>query len=546
MSLPRDRRLTEPCLFTDDCLTDPAGNTDFRCLDPAFALANPDLCGPIGTQKRLVIKPEFVSKCNLENVQYRTYLISDGAENEVTSGLAYTSSNTGVAVIGAVGGKATAVGEGITTISVTWQNLSASAQMTGLGGDCCDTQKVGMMLVIDNSLSMDQGFSGMYPTKLSFAKQRAFEFAGDLNTTKDVIGVISFNEAAFISQALTSSPALAQSAITAIPPTALKTNLDEALETAITALDADATLDRRVVVLITDGLYNTGPSPLARANAFTDAGGVLVVLGVRSHGPAFTLLSNMASGGMFINALTSNQESVSGWFRGTKGYYCAGNCTPPGDVIVNRAQLTYEDFINWDVTGAVDLLGGTPPYELYDLLPGNGLYVDLNGSGPPWTGVLTSKTTFNLSAGEQYELIVHIAGNQRQDATGYNSRVRLGSSIDQTLTDIDWQQEFTAYTYTVTPGAPTTAQIIIEQLSPVGPFGNLLGYVRLRNVTTSTVLLEDNFDAENPVHIPPACGYAYIDDVSVYGYNCYGYGCLSAPIPAQSPDPSPPPDIEAI
>jgi hypothetical protein len=30
-----------------------------------------------------------------------------------------------------------------------------------------------------------------------------------------------------------------------------------------------------------------------------------------------------------------------------------------------------------------------------------------------------------------------------------------------------------------------------------------------------------------------------------YGYNCYGYGCLSSPPPAEQPDPNPLPDIEA-
>ncbi len=551
MSLPLDRRLTEPCLTQENCLTDPGNAGDFRCSDPAFALANPDICGPIGTQPRLVIKPEFVSKCNLEQVTYKTYLISNGAENEVTSGLAYTSSNTAVALIGAIGGKATAIGEGIATISVTWQDLSAHSQFVGLGGDCCDTQKVGMVLVMDNSLSMGQAFSGMYPSKLAFAKQRAFEFASDLNTTKDVMAVVSFNEAAFLAQPFTSTVASVQSAINSIPPTALRTNIDEALETAITALESDLTINRRVIVLITDGLYNEGVSPLARATAFTEAGGVLVVLAVRSHGSAFTLLNAMASGGMFINALPSNQGDADDWFRGTKGYYCAGNCEPPGGVVVNRAQLNYDDFANWTVEGVVDLIGGAHPYELYDLLPGHGLYVDLNGSSAPWLGKLTSVGAYGLTPGQEYELIIHLAGNQRQDAAGYNTRVRLGTVIDETISDVDWRQEFTVYTYTETIVGPEFASIIIEQLAPAGPYGNLLSYVRLRNVTLDTILLEEDFDDENEEFIDPACGEVEIPygfegyGYYAYGYNCYGFGCLATPIPAQIPDPSPLPDIEA-
>ncbi len=55
-------------------------------------------------------------------------------------------------------------------------------------------------------------------------------------------------------------------------------------------------------------------------------------------------------------------------------------------------MLNYAGFANWDVLdGFVDLIGN----GFFDLLPGNGLYVDLDGSTGD-AGKLISKTTFTL------------------------------------------------------------------------------------------------------------------------------------------------------
>lgn len=54
-------------------------------------------------------------------------------------------------------------------------------------------------------------------------------------------------------------------------------------------------------------------------------------------------------------------------------------------------KLDYTSFANWIVTaGSVDLIGN----GLFDIYPGNGLYVDLNGSTGV-SGTLTSKVLFS-------------------------------------------------------------------------------------------------------------------------------------------------------
>lgn len=541
MSLPFDRRLVAPCLVQENCF-DPNDPTDGDPNDPGD-----------GTL-RLIIKPEAVSKCALEQLQFETYLVSNGAEQKIELGLTYVSSNQGIVIIGAATGAGTAFGEGMATVTVTWQHLSASAQVTTLGGDCCEDQNVGMVVAIDNSTSMGQAFSGTYSSRFILAKELANNLAAELNTTKDKIGVVSFNEVAHPELALSDDISAIQTAIGAISLTTLTTNLFDAIETAIEVADADTTLERKVIVLFSDGENKTGADPLVLAESFKSGGGIIIVVGLRASGAGFTLLNQIASGGFFINATTDNEEDVNTYLQGLKGYFCAGNCVPEGDEIVNKGQLNYDDFLNWDApvaSGPVDLIGGTYPHQLFDFVPSNGLYVDLHGSSAPWRGILTSKTTFALQAGQQYELRVRLAGNQRSGVPR-TTQFLLGD-IDEVLAP-DWKEGFGEHAWTTTPGILTNSQIVIQDIDlPTSSFGNLLDYVRLKNLTTDTVLLEDDFDDENPTYIEPNCGSAVVpygydhpsEGETVYGYDgCYGSGCLEAPIPAQSPDASPLPDIE--
>ena len=83
-------------------------------------------------------------------------------------------------------------------------------------------------------------------------------------------------------------------------------------------------------------------------------------------------------------------------------------------------ELNYNSFNNWTVTdGTVDLIGN----GFFDFYPGNGLYVDLDGSSFK-AGVLTTKTAFNLSPGD-YILQFDLGGSQRGDTNIVD--VALGS-----------------------------------------------------------------------------------------------------------------------
>lgn len=89
--------------------------------------------------------------------------------------------------------------------------------------------------------------------------------------------------------------------------------------------------------------------------------------------------------------------------------------------------LNHTGFANWAVTdGTVDLIGN----GFFDFYPGNGLYVDLDGSTAD-AGVLTTTMTFALPEGS-YELSFDLGGSQRGDSNDVT--VTLGGLYTDTLT----------------------------------------------------------------------------------------------------------------
>ena len=91
-------------------------------------------------------------------------------------------------------------------------------------------------------------------------------------------------------------------------------------------------------------------------------------------------------------------------------------------------SLNYTSFKNWTVSdGTVDLIGaGTP--DSHNFIPGNGRYVDMDGSNGN-AGKITTKAEFTLQPGN-YTLSFDLAGNQRNSSTEYVN-VLLGSLFSQ-------------------------------------------------------------------------------------------------------------------
>jgi hypothetical protein len=138
----------------------------------------------------------------------------------------------------------------------------------------------------------------------------------------------------------------------------------------------------------------------------------------------------------------------------------------------SEVQLeNYTNFANWNVTaGSVDVVG---PSFVYDPFPGNGAYVDLDGSSPGNNpaGQLTSKLSF---AAGTYTLSFDRAGNARGFAPK-TTTVQLGDFLTSlTLASTD---PFMLYSYTFTT---TGGSLIFTETGVADNTGNLLD-----NVTVS-------------------------------------------------------------
>lgn len=516
-----DNVVEAPCLITPPCdvnagVNDPGTGTDGngttpdpRCSDPEFAAMHPELCSALPIQ-RLIVKPDNLTLCNLQGAQFQAFIVINESEIELTGGVEWSTSDANVALVGIASGNVTGVTEGIASISATYQGLTGYGQVTVLPG-CCDEQVVGTVLLIDNSASMAAQFGSPYATRLSYAKHIARRYAGELNITKDTLGLNYFAASAVQVLPLGDDIPVIQTAIDGIVQTMGGTNLNDALVDAISYLNSQP-VDRRVVVLFSDGENKDGPDPGMAAAQFKGQGGVIVVVGIRAHDGGYNLLQRIASGGFFLNALPSNSTEVSNLLSGLKGYFCAGNCTPEDGMVASQPALNFFDFLNWDVLeGTVDLIGtGNTGIRRFDIIPGHGLYVDLAGSGSPFLGKLATKQAFDFVPGTTYRLSYKLAGNNRQALIPFPYTVRItvenAFTVDRGLNNAF--QDFVLYEDEFTVPAPVSGRIIIQQLeqaSGFAPFGNLLDDVRLEAVDEGVMFL-DSFDTENASFIQPKCG----------------------------------------
>lgn len=113
-------------------------------------------------------------------------------------------------------------------------------------------------------------------------------------------------------------------------------------------------------------------------------------------------------------------------------------------------QLNYSAFAQWDVIqGAVDLIGNGS----FDFYPGNGLYVDLDGSEGE-AGSMETKSILSFTSGTQYKLSFDM-GNNHPNAD--NMIVVWDGTLFQTYDQTDLNpineanSDFTHIEYTFTP-----------------------------------------------------------------------------------------------
>lgn len=301
---------------------------DPRCSDPAFAEKYPSACRFF---TRLILKNEYSRGVGggSVTVQFKAFAAANGLEVQLTEGVVYASSRTSVATINASTGLATKVAVGKTTISATWNNQVAYADV-----EFSVAAPVSNYLVLlDNSYSMQQNFDSVYPTKLAYGKYLAERFFQSMRDEVDSMAFGNFSLGADVNQALTQSIEDLENSVDPIQVDHEMTDLRDAIEDGIEYLNENATSEDalKVLVILTDGQYNRGDLPGPAAREFKQSGGIIFVVGIRAFDVYFQLLNEVSSKGYFLSAYGGNAEAVAGNFIGLKAFLGGGDC--PGGTV---------------------------------------------------------------------------------------------------------------------------------------------------------------------------------------------------------------------
>ena len=167
-------------------------------------------------------------------------------------------------------------------------------------------------------------------------------------------------------------------------------------------------------------------------------------------------------------------------------------------------------FIHWEVVdGTVDLAG--PGW--WDLLPGNGLYVDLDGTTSD-AGTMVSRQSFLFEPGREYTLQFELAGNRRHGGLDFAEvQVAFGDIFNKTYAR-PGAAEFQVFTEHFFVSEWRSAKLSFAGLGG-DRVGLLLDDIRLS--VGGVTLLTDSFDGENGGK--PAANYGSLSqwDPLIYG-----------------------------
>jgi hypothetical protein len=132
----------------------------------------------------------------------------------------------------------------------------------------------------------------------------------------------------------------------------------------------------------------------------------------------------------------------------------------------------YKNFATWNVVdGCVDLHGN----GFFDVQPGNGLYIDLDGTCDK-AGTVETKAAYDLEPGT-YVLEFWLAGNQQKD-TPDSVVVSLGEVFREEIR-LNRNEQFKLFTREITVNQPTSAKIRFAHAG-ADRQGILLDLLRLR------------------------------------------------------------------
>jgi tartrate-resistant acid phosphatase type 5 len=418
---------------------------------------------------------------------------TDGTSADVTSVAGWEVHSTAVATVTS-GGLARGVGIGGVVVKATYEGVEATGWLQVYPRCVDDPMDLGVAI-------------GCGQTMLSRRQQivsAVSTLAGTLRTG-DALTVSAFGSGARLVSTLADSPSLAATKLAGETFSGTRP-ADSGFGLAVNEVTGVRHVAGRkqAVVLFIDGEPDSVPALTA---AVSWARGQSVVIGVVllsqgvSSGTASTLQAYADPGYFYSVASADDLPRV---FADIRGNLCRDLGGYFGGATQSSPQLDYRAFTNWDVTaGNVDLCGmGGNGVAVWDVFPGNGLYVDMLGYTSRGKGTLQSKVAYSFTAGKTYRISLKVSGNGRdRRSQPYAVRVAVGTYVTNDVTVTNWAQPFTLYSWNFVPGSSGTAKISIRQLtSYFGNVGLYIDDVKLENVTDNAVMLLDTFDNENQVN----------------------------------------------
>ncbi|AKE63138.1 Alkaline phosphatase [Microcystis aeruginosa NIES-2549] len=200
-------------------------------------------------------------------------------------------------------------------------------------------------------------------------------------------------------------------------------------------------------------------------------------------------ITGVSGTGIFLDKPVTEPDELIAVVEGVTGLDINGNAFGSILTLLNdnfnserggSGTLNYTDLINWSITnGSVDLIGN----GYIDLQPGNGLYLDLDGSTRN-AARLESKQTFNFNSGELVTLQFSLANNG--SATN-SATVSLGNLFSE-IFSLTGSPPFTTFTRSFQINNSSSGKLIFDHAG-----GDNLGLL-LDNV----ILTSETGNAQSP------------------------------------------------
>jgi hypothetical protein len=261
-----------------------------------------------------------------------TYLAGNTSETVQPSGVTYTSSDVSIATVDG-SGVVTGVAAGTVTISATKDSLVGYATIEVMT-TACTVLPVATVLLLDRSLSMLAASTDLlYRNFLAVEKDLAAMVVNAIVVDKDQVGIVTFDASPQVLNSLGDTKAEMSLKIGALAcpvvPDDQYTDLSSAVAYAFARVNECQTCEQKAVILMTDGLGAPALSDQDKADlleaceAFKDADGVIIVVGMNAADRVYTFLRELASPGYFLN-VTDDVAATRTALLNLPALYCSG------------------------------------------------------------------------------------------------------------------------------------------------------------------------------------------------------------------------------